>query len=86
MKPVYLDYNATTPIDPEVAEVMKPYLVDFFGNPSSSHWYGVQAKKGIETARSQVAGLLGCKPDEIEARSWLGGPRSLGTGKWKVIN
>jgi len=65
MKPVYLDYNATTPIDPEVAEVMKPYLVDFFGNPSSSHWYGVQAKKGIETARNQVAGLLGCKPDEI---------------------
>ena len=65
MKPVYLDYNATTPIDPEVAEVMKPYLVDFFGNPSSSHWYGVQAKKGIETARSQVADLLGCQPDEI---------------------
>ena len=65
MKPVYLDYNATTPIDPEVAEVMKPYLVDFFGNPSSSHRYGVQAKKGIETARSQVAGLLDCQPDEI---------------------
>ncbi len=65
MKPIYLDYNATTPIDPEVAEVMKPYLVDFFGNPSSSHWYGVQAKKGIETARSQVADLIGCQPDEI---------------------
>ncbi len=65
MKPVYLDYNATTPIDPEVAEFMKPYLVDFFGNPSSSHWYGIQAKKAIETARNQVADLLGCQPDEI---------------------
>jgi cysteine desulfurase len=65
MKPVYLDYNATTPIDPEVAEFMKPYLVDFFGNPSSGHWYGIQAKKAIEAARSKVADLLGCQPDEI---------------------
>ena len=65
MRPVYLDYNATTPIDPEVAEFMKPYLVDFFGNPSSSHWYGIQAKKAIDAARNQVADLLGCQPDEI---------------------
>ncbi|MBW2554577.1 MAG: cysteine desulfurase [Deltaproteobacteria bacterium] len=65
MKPIYLDYNATTPIDHEVAEVMKPYLEEFFGNPSSSHWYGIRAKKAIEIARSQVADLLGCQPDEI---------------------
>ena len=65
MKPVYLDYNATTPVDPEVAEALEPYLLDFFGNPSSSHWYGVQTKKAVETARSQVADLLGCQPDEI---------------------
>lgn len=65
MKPVYLDYNATTPIDPEVAEAIKPYLLEFFGNPSSSHWYGVQTKKAVETARSQVADLLDCQPDEI---------------------
>ncbi|NOQ86150.1 MAG: aminotransferase class V-fold PLP-dependent enzyme [Deltaproteobacteria bacterium] len=65
MKPIYLDYNATTPIDLEVAEVIKPYLEEFFGNPSSSHWYGIRAKKAIEIARSQVADLLGCQPDEI---------------------
>ena len=65
MKPVYLDYNATTPVDPEVAEAVQPYLLDFFGNPSSSHWYGVQTKKAVETARGQVADLLGCQPDEI---------------------
>ncbi len=65
MKPVYLDYNATTPIDPEVAEAIKPYLLEFFGNPSSSHWYGVQTKKAIETARGQVADLLGSQPEEI---------------------
>jgi cysteine desulfurase len=60
-----LDYNATTPIDPEVAEAIQPYLLEFFGNPSSSHWYGAQTKKAIESARSQVADLLDCQPDEI---------------------
>jgi len=65
MKPIYLDYNATTPIAPEVADAMRPFLVDGFGNPSSSHWYGVQTKKAIEQARAQVAALLGCRPDEI---------------------
>jgi cysteine desulfurase NifS len=65
MKPIYLDYNATTPIDPEVIEVMRPYLYEHFGNPSSSHWYGIQAKKAVEKAREQVADLLGCHPDEI---------------------
>ncbi|MDZ7261755.1 MAG: selenide, water dikinase SelD [candidate division KSB1 bacterium] len=65
MKPIYLDHNATTPIAPEVAEAMMPYLQEHFGNPSSSHWYGVQARKAVEKARSQVAALLGCHPDEV---------------------
>ena len=65
MKPIYLDYNATTPIDPEVAEAMRPYLFERFGNPSSSHWYGVQAKEAVEKARDQVANLLNCSPDEV---------------------
>jgi cysteine desulfurase len=65
LKPIYLDYNATTPIAPEVAETMLPYLQEHFGNPSSSHYYGVQTKKAIELARKQVANLLHCEPDEI---------------------
>jgi len=65
MKPIYLDYNATTPIDPEVAEAMSPYLFEHFGNPSSSHWYGVQTKEAVEKARDQLANLLNCSPDEV---------------------
>jgi cysteine desulfurase len=65
MKPIYLDYNATTPIDPEVAEAMRPYISNRFGNPSSSHWYGVQTKDAVEKARNQVANLLNCNPDEV---------------------
>ncbi len=64
-KPVYLDYNATTPIAPQVAEAMRPYIYENFGNPSSSHAYGSAAKKGLEKARRQVAEMLGCQPDEI---------------------
>ncbi len=65
MKPVYLDFNATTPIAPEVANTMKPFLEEFFGNPSSSHWFGIQTRKAVEEARKQVADLLGAYPDEI---------------------
>lgn len=65
MKPIYLDYNATTPLDPAVVAAMRPYLEEHFGNPSSSHWYGIQTKKAVEKARKQVAALLGCQPDEI---------------------
>lgn len=64
-KPIYLDYNATTPHDPEVIEAMRPYLEEHFGNPSSSHWYGVQTKNAVETAREQVACLLNCDPAEV---------------------
>ncbi len=62
---IYLDYNATTPIDPTVAEAMLPFLHQHFGNPSSSHAYGVTARRAIDTARRQVADLLGCRPEEI---------------------
>ncbi len=65
MDPIYLDYNATTPIDPAVAEAMLPYIHEHFGNPSSGHAFGRRAKEGVDTARSQVAGLLGCQNDEV---------------------
>ncbi len=64
-RPIYLDYNATTPIDPAVAAAMQPFLTEGWGNPSSTHWYGVQAKQAVEQARSRVADLLGCRPDEV---------------------
>jgi cysteine desulfurase len=65
MRPIYLDYNATTPVDPVVVEAMRPYLEEHFGNPSSTHWYGVQTKLAVEKARKQVAELLNCGADEI---------------------
>jgi len=65
MKAVYLDYNATTPIDPLVAEAMEPFLREHFGNPSSSHVFGARARTAVETARGQVAGLIGARPFEI---------------------
>jgi cysteine desulfurase len=64
-KPIYLDYNATTPHDPEVIKAMTPFLTNHFGNPSSSHWYGMQTKSAVEKAREQVAFLVNCDPDEI---------------------
>ena len=65
MEHIYLDYNATTPIHPEVADAMIPYLREQFGNPSSSHWYGKQTRKAVETARAQVAAMLKCEVDEV---------------------
>jgi len=65
MQPIYLDYNATTPVDPRVIDAMLPYLREHFGNPSGSHYYGSQARAGVDTAREQVASLLGCAPGEI---------------------
>ena len=65
IQPVYLDYNGTTPHDPEVIAAMRPFLETEFGNPSSSHWYGIRPKKAVEAARQQVAGLLGCEPKEV---------------------
>jgi cysteine desulfurase len=65
MDSIYLDYNATTPVDREVAEAMLPYFYEHFGNPSSNHPYGITAKKAVELARNQVAALLGCESDTI---------------------
>ena len=62
---IYLDFNASTPVDPVVAEVMRPYLEDAFGNPSSGHWAAAPAREALEVARGQVAGLLGCTPGEV---------------------
>lgn len=62
---VYLDYNATTPVAPEVRDAMLPYLGDHFGNPSSTHRLGNDARLGVERARRKVARLLGCDPDEL---------------------
>ncbi|MDQ6644084.1 MAG: cysteine desulfurase [Chloroflexota bacterium] len=63
--PIYLDYNATTPVDPVVVEAMLPYLSLYFGNPSSAHSYGHTTHRAIDIARQQVAGLLHCSPGEI---------------------
>lgn len=65
MKPIYLDYNATTPIDPAVVTAMLPFLREHFGNPSSNHRYGEEAHAATERARAQVADLLGAHPAEI---------------------
>jgi len=64
--PIYLDYSATTPVDPRVAEKMIPYLTEFFGNPASrSHVFGWTADKAVEDARAEVAALVNCDPKEI---------------------
>jgi cysteine desulfurase len=64
-KPMYFDYNATTPIQSEILEAMLPYLKEHFGNPSSGHWFGRQAKDAVESARAKVASLIGASADEI---------------------
>ncbi len=63
--PIYLDYNATTPVDSAVVEAMLPYLAIHFGNPSSTHAYGHAAHEAVDTARKQAASLLGCSPSEV---------------------
>jgi cysteine desulfurase len=65
MRPIYLDYNSSTPIDPAVAAAMRPFLDEAFGNPSSGHWASIPPKAALEQARGQVAALLGAAPDEI---------------------
>ncbi|MFZ5814166.1 MAG: cysteine desulfurase family protein [Bacillota bacterium] len=64
-RPIYLDYNATTPVDPAVVQAMLPYLSEEFGNPHSTHAYGAVAQMAVETAREQVAGLIGARPGEV---------------------
>jgi len=64
-KPIYLDYNATTPHDPEVIEAMRPFLEEEFGNPSSSHFYGSKPRQAVARAREQIGSLINGKPQEV---------------------
>ena len=63
--PIYLDYNATTPVDPRVAEATLPYLTTHFGNPSSGHAYAERPRRALAEARQQLAGLIGAQPSDI---------------------
>jgi len=92
--PVYLDYNATTPVAPEVLDAMLPWLRDQFGNPSSTHPYGRRAAQAVATARRQVADLIGAQPQEIvftgcatEANNLalLGVAQALGTSRRHLV-
>lgn len=65
-KPIYLDYAATTPVDPEVANLMRYYMVEEFGNAGSrTHEYGTRAKQAVQKARQQIATIAACQPDEV---------------------
>ncbi len=77
MQPIYLDYNATTPIDPRVKEAMLPYLTERFGNPSATYSLARQAQKAIDDARKAVAAVLRCRPSDIVFTS--GGTESVNT-------
>ncbi len=65
MEPIYLDHNATTPVDPAVAEAMLPYLTRVYGNASSVHRFGRDAKVALENAREQIAAFINCQPAEL---------------------
>src|SRR5229473_909160 len=65
MNRVYLDFNATTPVEPEVLDAMLPYFSGEFGNAASIHTFGQKARAAVETAREQVAALIGARPQEI---------------------
>ena len=65
IRPIYLDFNASTPIGPEALLAMRPFFSDHYGNPSSLHWAGAPAKDAMEKARARVAGTLGCDPTEV---------------------
>jgi cysteine desulfurase len=65
VKRIYLDHAATTPVHPEVKEKMLPFLTDNFGNPSSIHWFGREARKAVDEAREDVAKLIGANFDEV---------------------
>jgi cysteine desulfurase len=64
---IYLDHNATTPLHPAVWDAMRPFLTEVFGNPSSLHSEGLQARDAVEEARARVARLLGAGPEEVAA-------------------
>ena len=74
---IYLDHNATTPVAPEVLDVMLPYLRQQYGNPSSDHPLGHRAHQAVEDAREQVASLIGAAPSEIVFTSGGTGSNNL---------
>ena len=78
MRSIYLDYSTTTPVAASVRESVMPFLSEFYGHPSSCHWYGRAAQEAIEDARSTVASLLACHPAEIIFTS--GGTESVNLG------
>ncbi len=84
MKRIYLDNNATTPLDPAVREAMLPYLQEQFGNPSSGHRFGEAALAGITQAREQAASLLNCRPKTIFFTS--GGTEANNTAIWSAVS
>jgi len=84
MQRIYLDYNATTPLRAEVLEAILPYFQLHFGNPSSVHWAGRQAKHGVEEAREQIAAFLHCRPAEVLFTS--GGTESNNLALAGVLN
>src|SRR2546423_15425055 len=65
MRKVYLDHSATTPVDPRVVEAMMPYLTERFGNASSIHQFGQEARATVDKARRQVAALIGARANEL---------------------
>lgn len=65
MEPIYLDYNATTPVHAQVVEAILPYLSECFGNPSSNHVYGFRLRRAVDEARQRVAELIGAEHEEI---------------------
>ena len=83
MKTIYLDNNATTAVAPEVRDAILPYLNELYGNPSSMHTFGGQVADAVETAREQMAGLLGANPDEIIFTSC--GSESDNAAIWSAI-
>ncbi|HXJ96849.1 MAG TPA: cysteine desulfurase NifS [Terriglobia bacterium] len=84
MARIYLDNNATTPVAPEVAEAMRPYLAEGFGNASSVHWFGQRAREAVEKAREQVARLINAPPAEIVFTS--GGTESDNAAVFGVVD
>ena len=93
--PIYLDYNATTPVAPEVADAIVPYLREHFGNPSSAHVFGQRARLAVAQARAQVAALINARADEIvftgsatEANNLalLGVARALGRSAHLIVS
>ncbi len=83
MRRIYFDNNATTAVAPEVVEAMRPYWTEHFGNASSIHWFGQQARAAVETAREQVARLLNARPNEMAFTS--GGTESDNAAIFGVV-